>query len=94
MGASIQSATASRAWVIVLAMVLGAFESRAGKDSWRYNDRGLQRYLKFLAAVGEQLEFELVDVEQAAAGLIDYRDIDLDVDADLGLAAAVTAEAA
>ncbi|MFE3795746.1 ParB/RepB/Spo0J family partition protein [Nocardia tengchongensis] len=91
---SIQSATASRAWVVVLAMVLGAFESRAGKDSWRYNDRGVQRYLKFLATVGQQLEFELVDVEQAAAGLIDYHDIDLDIDADPGLAGAVTAAAA
>ncbi|MEV6099434.1 ParB N-terminal domain-containing protein [Nocardia sp. NPDC051981] len=88
---SIQSATASRAWVIVLAMVLGAFESRAGKDSWRYNDRGLQRYLKFLSTVGEQLEFELVDVEQAAAGLIDYHDIDLDSDPELAVADATAA---
>ncbi|MFE3230099.1 ParB/RepB/Spo0J family partition protein [Nocardia sp. NPDC059228] len=79
--ASIQSATASRAWVIVLGMVLGAFESRAGKDFWRYSDRGLQRYLRFLATVGQQLEFELVDVELAAAGLIDFHDIDLDTDA-------------
>lgn len=91
---SIQSATASRAWVIVLGMVLGAFESRAGKDSWRDNDCGVQRYLTFLAAVGAQLEFELVDVEQAAAGLIDYHDIDLDIDADPALPDAVTAAAA
>ncbi|MCU1645437.1 MAG: putative Chromosome partitioning protein [Nocardia sp.] len=89
--ASIQSATASRSWVIVLGMVLGAFESRAGKDSWRYNDRGLQRYLRFLAAVGEQLEFELVDVEQAAAGLIDFHDIDIDADINLDAAATATA---
>ncbi|MGW5106121.1 ParB/RepB/Spo0J family partition protein [Nocardia sp. NPDC004123] len=86
--ASIQSATASRAWVIVLAMVLGAFESRAGKDSWRYNDQGLQRYLRFLATVGEPLDFELVDVEQAAAGLIDFHDIDIDVDNTVDLDAA------
>ncbi|MEU1204636.1 ParB N-terminal domain-containing protein [Nocardia sp. NPDC005825] len=86
--ASIQSATAGRAWVIVLGMVLGAFESRAGKDSWRYNDRGLQRYLRFLATVGEQLEFELVDVEQAAAGLIDFHDIDIDTDLTIDTAAA------
>ncbi|MET8430598.1 ParB/Srx family N-terminal domain-containing protein [Nocardia sp. NPDC004860] len=86
--ASIQSATASRAWVIVLAMVLGAFESRAGKDSWRYNDRGLQRYLRFLATVGQQLEFELVDVEQAAAGLIDFHDIDLGTNVTVDLDAA------
>ncbi|MFE3757908.1 ParB/RepB/Spo0J family partition protein [Nocardia tengchongensis] len=92
--ASIESAAAGRAWVIVLAMVLGAFESRTGKDSWRYNDRGVQRYLKFLAAVGEQLEFALVDVEQAAAGLIDYHDIDLDIDADPSLTVATTAAAA
>ncbi|MRH91567.1 hypothetical protein GFY24_29705 [Nocardia sp. SYP-A9097] len=88
---SIQSATASRAWVIVLGMVLGAFESRAGKDSWRYNDRSLQRYLRFLATVGEQLEFELVDVEQAAAGLIDFHDIDIDADVNVDAAAAATA---
>lgn len=84
---SIQSATASRSWVIVLGMVLGAFESRAGKDSWRYNDRGLQRYLRFLAGVGEQLEFELVDVEQAAAGLIDFHDIDIDAEVNADSAA-------
>ncbi|MFE3001391.1 ParB/RepB/Spo0J family partition protein [Nocardia sp. NPDC059246] len=76
--ASIQSATASRAWVIVLAMVLGAFESRTGKDAWRFRDRGIQRYLRFLAAVGEAMEFELVDVEQAAAGLVDFHDIEID----------------
>ncbi|WP_327141303.1 ParB/RepB/Spo0J family partition protein [Nocardia sp. NBC_01327] len=89
--ASIQSATASRSWVIVLGMVLGAFESRAGKDSWRYNDRGLHRYLRFLATVGEQLEFELVDVEQAAAGLIDFHDIDIDADVNLDTAAPAAA---
>lgn len=75
---SIQSATAGRAWVIVLAMVLGAFESRTGKDAWRFSDRGVHRYLRFLADVGAGMDFELVDVEQAAAGLLDYHDIDLD----------------
>lgn len=76
--ASPGSARAGRAWVIVAAMVLGAFESRTGKDAWRGTDPGIQRYLRFLAEVGASMEFELVDIERAAAGLLDYRDIELD----------------
>ncbi|MGF6886718.1 ParB family chromosome partitioning protein [Nocardia sp. GAS34] len=70
------TATPQRAQIITLGLVLAAYESRAEKTLWRSPGR-LPRYLAFLAEVGAPLGFELVDVEQAAAGLIDYHDIDI-----------------
>ncbi|KZM69812.1 hypothetical protein [Nocardia terpenica] len=74
---TIQHDSPSRAWVVVLGMVLGALEARTGKDAWHYREPRVQRYLTFLAGVGEPLGYTLSDVEQAAAGLIDPADIDI-----------------
>ncbi|MGY1898355.1 ParB/RepB/Spo0J family partition protein [Nocardia gipuzkoensis] len=77
--AAIHAATPSRAWMIVLAMQVAAAEAPIGKSFWRDSSAGTKRYLHFLAeaAAGTELDFALVDVEQAAAGDIDYHDIDL-----------------
>ncbi|MBY8864040.1 ParB N-terminal domain-containing protein [Nocardia sp. CA2R105] len=78
--------TPQRAQVITLALVLAAFESQIDKSFWRTSYGRHPRYLMFLADVAPQLPtaddqepWTLTDVERAAAGLIDYRDIDLDV---------------
>ncbi|MBF6320301.1 chromosome partitioning protein ParB [Nocardia cyriacigeorgica] len=71
---SVETAKPARCQVIVLGLVLGAYEKRATKDSWRHNDRGVARYLKFLREVGHQL----VPVELAAAGELDPDTIDID----------------
>ncbi|MFG1774657.1 hypothetical protein ACGFIX_34190 [Nocardia salmonicida] len=74
----IAAAATGRAWVIVLALVLGALESQIEKDSWRRPPSGAVRYLNFLAELGARKGFALVDVERAITGEIDYNDIDLD----------------
>ncbi|MFD3427435.1 ParB N-terminal domain-containing protein [Nocardia fluminea] len=74
----IGAAATGRAWVIVLALVLGALESQIEKDSWRRPPSGAARYLNFLAELGARKGFALVDVERAITGEIDYNDIDLD----------------
>jgi len=82
------AASAQRAQVIVLGLVLAAFESMIDKSFWRTPYGRHPRYLKFLAETARQIaernkdeneDFTLSEVEQAAAGLIDYRDIDLDI---------------
>lgn len=60
--------------MITLGLVLGGYEKRTGKDAWRYTDRGVRRYLHFLADNGHHL----APVEQAAAGDIDPGTIDID----------------
>jgi ParB family chromosome partitioning protein len=77
--AAIHAATPSRAWMIVLAMQVAAAEAPIGKSFWRDSSAATKRYLHFLAdaVAGTELDFALVDVEQAAAGDIDYHEIDL-----------------
>ncbi|MEU7764999.1 ParB N-terminal domain-containing protein [Nocardia sp. NPDC049190] len=75
--AAIHAAPTNRAWMIVLAMEIAAAEVPIGKSLWRDGFGFTKRYLHFLAEVGTRLDFALVDVEQAAAADIDYRDIDL-----------------
>ncbi|WP_212761478.1 ParB/RepB/Spo0J family partition protein [Nocardia uniformis] len=72
--AAISTAKPNRCQVITLGLVLGAYEKRTGKDAWRYTDRGVRRYLHFLADNGHHL----TPVEQAAAGDIDPNTIDID----------------
>ncbi|TQM32729.1 ParB/RepB/Spo0J family partition protein [Nocardia bhagyanarayanae] len=72
--ATIETAKPARCQVIVLALVLGAYENRAEKDLWRYADRGVRLYLEFLRTLGHQL----VPVELAALGEINSDDIDID----------------
>ncbi|MFI1236804.1 ParB N-terminal domain-containing protein [Nocardia salmonicida] len=74
----IAAAATGRAWVIVLALVLGALESQIEKDSWRRPPSGAVWYLNFLAELGTRKGFALVDVERAITGEIDYNEIDLD----------------
>ncbi|MFD4351516.1 ParB/RepB/Spo0J family partition protein [Nocardia sp. NPDC058518] len=71
---AVETAKPARCQVIILGLVLGALEKRAVKDSWRYSDAGVGRYLQFLQQVGH----ELVPVELATIGHLDYNDIDLD----------------
>ncbi|MFI2478684.1 hypothetical protein ACH49W_35555, partial [Nocardia xishanensis] len=72
--ASIETAKPARCQVIVLALVLGAYENRADKGLWRYADRGVRLYLEFLRELGHQL----VPVELAALGELNSDDIDID----------------
>ncbi len=71
----IDTAKPARCQVIVLGLVLGALEKRTVKDSWRYSDAGVGRYLRFLQMVGH----DLVPVELATIGDLDYHDINVDV---------------
>ncbi|MEV0027849.1 hypothetical protein [Nocardia sp. NPDC050793] len=75
---AIHAASANRAWMIVLAMQLAAHEIEVGKSFWRDGGSRTRRYMRFLGEVGAERDFALVDVEQAAAGDIDYHDIDID----------------
>ncbi|WP_327097383.1 hypothetical protein OIE68_00415 [Nocardia vinacea] len=77
---AISSASPNRAWTIVLAMQLASAELEIGKSLWRDALPATQRYLRFLdeATADPDLDFALVDVEQAAAKLIDYHDIDIE----------------
>ncbi|WP_406279023.1 ParB N-terminal domain-containing protein [Nocardia sp. NBC_00881] len=72
--AALETAKPARAQVIVLALVLGAYESRCEKTLWRYADRGVRRYLAFLRELGHPL----VPVELAALGEVKSDDIDID----------------
>ncbi|WP_109527428.1 MULTISPECIES: ParB/RepB/Spo0J family partition protein [Nocardia] len=83
--AAIGAASPNRAWKIVLAMQVAIAELAIGKSLWRDARGSTQRYLRFLAEAAADLnartadnDFALVDVEQAAARLIDYRDIDIE----------------
>ncbi len=70
----VETAKPARCQVIVLGLVLGAHEKRAVKDSWRYSEAGVTRYLRFLQQVGH----ELVPVELAAVGDLDFEHIDIE----------------
>ncbi|WP_406238418.1 hypothetical protein [Nocardia sp. NBC_01009] len=74
---AIEAATPARAWVIVTAMIVAKHETVLGKSLWRNHTAATERYLHFLAEAAAGLDFALVDVELAAAGDIDYLDIDL-----------------
>ncbi|GAA4685364.1 ParB/RepB/Spo0J family partition protein [Gordonia humi] len=71
------AATADRAQLIGLAVVLGAYESTIAKDSWRetYSRRGRTAYLDFL---DEVTGYTLTDIEKAMTGTLDPDTIDLD----------------
>lgn len=70
--------TPNRANVIVLALVLGAFEARCEKDFWRSasESNGILGYLRFLAGVG----YPLTPIDQVAAGDLDADDLLADND--------------
>lgn len=74
---SIRAATPARAWVIVTAMIVARHENSLDKSLWRNHTAETERYLHFLAEAAAGLDYTLSDVEQAAAGDIDYRDIDI-----------------
>ncbi|WP_249643733.1 ParB/RepB/Spo0J family partition protein [Nocardia sputi] len=73
------TAKPARCQVITLALVLGAHEQRVEKDCWRWTVSGTRRYLAFLRDLGHSL----TPVELAAAGELDYHDIDLDTGPDI-----------
>lgn len=81
---AIAAAPANRVWVIVLAMVLAIHEAPIDKSFWRERSTKTTRYLHLLAELADGLpasspiEFALSEVDLAAAGDIDYRDIDID----------------
>jgi ParB family transcriptional regulator, chromosome partitioning protein len=60
----LDKATESRAQVITLAVILGAYEAGTTRQSWRSVSPATARYLEFLAANG----YELSDVEKRACG--------------------------
>lgn len=74
---AITFATPARAWVIVTAMIVAKHETDLDKSLWRNHTAATERYLHFLAGAAAGLDFALDDVELAAAGGIDYRDIDI-----------------
>ncbi|NKY43549.1 ParB/RepB/Spo0J family partition protein [Nocardia cerradoensis] len=75
----IGSASTNRAWVLALGMVLANREVTLDKSLWRTRSETTTRYLHLLADIaGPEDDFALVDVEQAAAGDIDYHDIPID----------------
>ncbi|WP_109529288.1 MULTISPECIES: ParB/RepB/Spo0J family partition protein [Nocardia] len=83
--AAIRAASPNRAWKIVLAMQVAIAELKIGKSLWRDGGESTGRYLRFLSEAATELnartgdtDFALVEVEQAAAKLIDYRDIDIE----------------
>lgn len=71
---SISTAKPARCQVIILGLVLGGYEKRTTKEAWRHTDRGVRRYLHFLADNGHHL----TPVEQAAAGDLDPNTIAID----------------
>lgn len=82
---AIRAASPNRAWKIVLAMQVAIAELKIGKSLWRDGGESTGRYLRFLSEAATELtirtgdtDFALVEVEQAAAGLIDYRDINIE----------------
>ncbi|MFI1919294.1 ParB/RepB/Spo0J family partition protein [Nocardia sp. NPDC020380] len=70
---SIESAKPPRCQVIVLALVLGAYEARTTKNAWQYRDTEVAGYLHFLASLGHTL----TPIEQASAGDLDPDSIDI-----------------
>ncbi|MFB8281202.1 ParB/RepB/Spo0J family partition protein [Nocardia colli] len=62
--ASIAKARPPRCRVVLLALVLAAFEQHTGKKAWRYNDPRVLRYLRFLAEIGHTL----TPIEHVALG--------------------------
>lgn len=75
----IGSTSVNRAWVLALGMVLATREATLDKSLWRTRSETTSRYLHLLADIaGPDDDFALVEVEQAAAGDIDYRDIPID----------------
>ncbi|MGW4369167.1 ParB/RepB/Spo0J family partition protein [Nocardia takedensis] len=82
--AAIEAATPNRAWKIVLAMQIAHAELPLGKSLWRDANAEASRYLRFLADAAAELgqrtgrvDYALSEVEQAAAGLLDYEAIDI-----------------
>src|SRR5690606_38653890 len=77
--AAITDAPVNRVWVIVLAMVLAIHEAPLDKSFWRDRSNTTTSYLHLLAtlATDSGADLALADVEQAAAGDIDYHDIDI-----------------
>lgn len=74
---AIATANAARAQVITLALVIGCYEARTTKDSWKresWSTRSVPDYLHFLAANGHTL----TDVEEVAAGDRDADSIPID----------------
>lgn len=75
----IGSASTNRAWVLALGMVLANREVTLDKSLWRTRSESTTRYLHLLADIATaDDDFALVDVEQAAAGDIDYHSIPID----------------
>lgn len=70
---AIDPAKAPRCQVIVLALVLAAYEIEVTKTAWQYRDAEVSRYLHFLASLGHAL----TPVEQVAAGDLDPEAIDV-----------------
>ena len=66
----------NRAQVIVLGLVLGAYEAGTEKDAWRSQGRGTAAYLHFLRDNG----YTLAEVEEVAARDRDADDISPDTD--------------
>ncbi|NUR59338.1 MAG: ParB N-terminal domain-containing protein [Catenulispora sp.] len=64
LAALLDTASESRAQVITLAVILGAYEAGTSRQSWRSVSPATARYLEFLAANG----YELSDVEKRACG--------------------------
>ncbi|MFE9322643.1 hypothetical protein ACIHDR_23705 [Nocardia sp. NPDC052278] len=57
-------------------VIIAKHETGFDKSLWRTTSEAAQRYLHFLTEAAG-LDFTLSDVEQAAAGDIDYHDIDI-----------------
>ncbi|WP_063014123.1 ParB/RepB/Spo0J family partition protein [Nocardia kruczakiae] len=75
----IGAASTNQAWVLALGTVLANQEVTLDKSLWRTRSETTSRYLHLLADIATpDDDFALVDVEQAAAGDIDYHDIPID----------------
>ncbi len=80
--AFVENLTPNRANVIVLALVLGAFEARCDKDYWRphpYSNTGIPDYLHFLADIG----YSLTPIDLVAAGDLDADEVDAESGTDV-----------
>ncbi|WP_328436956.1 ParB/Srx family N-terminal domain-containing protein [Nocardia puris] len=74
---TIHAAPPNRQWVIAFAIILADYHTGTSKSLWRDADANTVRMLRVLAEIGGE-KYHLADVEQAAVGDLDYRDIDLD----------------
>ena len=74
----VETMTPARAQVVTLALVLGAYEARTGKDAWRRpaygGDQGVARYLHYVQSLG----YPLSQIEEVMAA--DRADTDVDPD--------------